>query len=109
MHDRGVRAHGRYLALYVLPNERALSRLGVSVSRRLGPAVRRNRAKRVVRAVFREYKPQHAIDLVAIVKSPLLDAEFASIVADYQAALKRALGHAPGRSPHARATRTPTS
>lgn len=108
MHDRGTRAHGRYLALYVLPNERAFSRLGVSASRRLGPAVRRNRAKRVVRAVFRESKPHHAVDLVAIVKPPLLDAEFASIVADYQVALKRALGNAPGRSPHARTTRTPS-
>lgn len=102
MHDGGNRAHGRYLALYVLPNERAFSRLGVSASRRLGPAVRRNRAKRVVRAVFREHKPPYAVDLVAIVKAPLLDAEFASVVADYQIALKRALGDATRRSPAAR-------
>lgn len=104
MHDRGNRAHGRYLALYALPNERAVSRLGVSASRRLGPAVRRNRAKRVVRAVFREHKPPCAVDLVAIVKPLLLEAEFASVVADYQATLKRALG----LPTHARTNRSPS-
>ncbi len=91
MQARGIRAHGRYLALYVLPNERACSRLGIAASRRIGPAVRRNRAKRVVRAVFRAHKPPRAVDIMAVVKPPLLDAEFVSIVADYRGALMRAL------------------
>lgn len=97
MHERGTRAYGRYLALYVLPTDHAHSRIGIAASRRLGPAVTRNRAKRVVRAVFREHKPPRVVDVVAVVKAPLLDAPFAHVVDDYRAALARAM--AAGRRP----------
>ncbi len=91
MHERGTRAHGRYLALYVLPSDLACSRIGIAASRRIGHAVRRNRAKRIVRAVFRDHKPPCTIDVVAVVKAPLIDADFGAVVTDYQTTLKRAM------------------
>lgn len=91
MHERGTRAHGRYFTLHVLPSSLACSRLGIAASRRIGHAVRRNRAKRIVRAVFRDHKPPRTVDLVAVVKAPLVDAEFSAVVSDYQSTLKRAM------------------
>ncbi len=47
----------RYLTgnftIYILPNERGVTRLGIAVSRRVGRAVVRNRIKRLVREFFR--------------------------------------------------------
>ena len=60
----GKRYVGRYTAVYVLrdysaerlkkehPEKKYVNRLGLSVSKKLGGAVERNRAKRVVRAAY---------------------------------------------------------
>ena len=61
---RGKRYVGRYAAVYVLrdlaayrimksnPQKQFVNRLGLSVSKKLGGAVERNRAKRVLRAAY---------------------------------------------------------
>ncbi len=43
----------RYLVLYVASNELGLTRLGLSVGRKVGKAVTRNRIKRLLREAFR--------------------------------------------------------
>ena len=51
----GMRFQSRHFVLYagILENEPERSRLGVTVSRRIGNAVIRNRVKRRVREIFR--------------------------------------------------------
>ncbi len=65
---RGKRFVGRYVAVYVLrdfaaeklkaqnPQKEYVNRLGLSVSKKLGGAVERNRAKRVMRAAYDSVK-----------------------------------------------------
>jgi ribonuclease P protein component len=61
------------------------SRLGIIASRRLGGAVQRNRAKRLIREVFRLNKPAGSgWDLVIIPKTDLLDADYTAIEADFR-------------------------
>ncbi len=67
---RGKRFVGKYTAVYVLrdfaaerlkkqhPEHIYVNRLGLSVSKKLGGAVQRNRAKRVLRAAYDSCKEQ---------------------------------------------------
>jgi ribonuclease P protein component len=91
VYETGVRARGRFLTVLARPNGLKGMRLGIAATRKLGGAVRRNRAKRVVRAIFRRNKGAVGFDVVVIPRRELLDAEFTSLEADYRTTLKRAL------------------
>jgi ribonuclease P protein component len=85
----GVRVHGRLLTLFVVPNGRDVSRLGVAATRKLGAAVERNRAKRLARELFRRHKVTSGLDIVIVPRRELLDAPFATVEDDYLGALAR--------------------
>jgi ribonuclease P protein component len=89
VYDQGIRASGRLLTLVVLPNVHGVSRLGIVATRKLGGAARRNRAKRLVREVFRRAKPAGALDVVVVLRPEAAEASLEALGADYQAALER--------------------
>ena len=65
---RGGRFFTANFTVYVLPNGLGRTRLGVTVSSRVGGAVKRNRIKRLVREFFRRFKgripPENSVDIV---------------------------------------------
>jgi ribonuclease P protein component len=97
--DTGRRVHGRYFTIIASSGDRAVNtdtdgsgfaRLGIVASRRLGDAVVRNRAKRLIREVFRTEAPSRpALDLVVIPKPALLDARWSAVQEDFRATLRR--------------------
>ena len=91
IYDRGVKTHGRYLTLFTLSNGLSVGRLGIAATRKLGGAVERNRAKRLIREVFRRNKIADGFDVVVIPKRELLDASLIALEADYRALLERRL------------------
>jgi len=91
VYETGARARGRFLTVLARPNGLQGMRLGIAATRKLGSAVRRNRAKRLVRDVFRRNEGTPGFDVVVIPRPELLDAEFTSLEADYRTTLRRAL------------------
>jgi ribonuclease P protein component len=91
VYERGTKVHSRYCTLFVRPNELGVGRLGVAATRKLGGAVQRNRAKRLIREVFRRNKLAPGCDVVVVPKRELLDASLTILEADYRSTLERAL------------------
>jgi ribonuclease P protein component len=89
VYDRGVRIRGRFMTCFALPNDVGAPRLGIAASQKIGNAVARNRAKRLVRELFRVHKPLIGVDIVVIPRREMLDASWRNLEADYCAALRR--------------------
>jgi ribonuclease P protein component len=66
-------------------------RLGITASRKIGNAVQRSRARRLIRegfrAVFQELPP--ALDIVVIVRRPLGERKMAALLEEWRRALPR--------------------
>ena len=61
-------------AIFARPNGTRDSRIGVTATRRIGPAVQRNRARRLVREAFRRNRAElpEGFDLVVVVRRSIL-------------------------------------
>ena len=88
--DSGYRVSSRYFTLLFAPGAALSARLGIVASKKLGDAVRRNRAKRLIREVFRHLDtPPAAVDVVVIPRRELFDAPFPDLERDFRAAWRR--------------------
>lgn len=90
-YERGTRIRGRYSTLFVMANQLEIARLGIAATRKLGGSVERNRAKRLIREVFRRNKIAPGYDIVVIPKRELLGAGLTVLEADYCFHLERRL------------------
>ena len=91
VYAEGVRVHGRYGTLFLLPNHTPVGRLGIAATRKMGGAVQRNRAKRLIREVFRRNKIAPGFDVVVVVRRKILDASLTDIEAEYRSLVGRRL------------------
>ena len=94
---RGVRLDGRLFLLVAAESTRQFARLGLAASRKVGDAVRRNRARRLLRESFRRHKPAFGVDLVFVVKRELADAGLEEVEREYRERLRRLLARRPQR------------
>ena len=78
---RGKKSIGKYTAVYVLrdlkahrimlenPEKKFLNRLGIAVSKKLGNAVTRNRAKRIIRAAYRSIEADLSVGFLVVISA----------------------------------------
>lgn len=90
--QQGLSLHGRWLLINVLANGLQQNRYGFVTAKRLGSAVTRNRARRLLREAVRQIHPQirPGYDMIIVARPFLVDQSLATIQAVIVAALKKA-------------------
>ncbi len=90
-HDGKSYAHP-LLVLIATENQLPITRVGVAAGKSVGNAVKRNRAKRLIRAAARELYPQieSGYDLVLIARSPIIQVKMSQVRDALQQLLQRA-------------------
>jgi ribonuclease P protein component len=91
VYQKGVRVNGRFSTTFFLPNHQETGRLGIAATKKLGGAVQRNRAKRLIREVFRRNKIAPGFDVVIVPHRGLLETSLTTLEADYRTTLERRL------------------
>lgn len=78
LYRRGNSAGNRYLVLYCMRNHSDKTRVGLTVSAKLGNAVVRNRMRRRLREVYRLNRERFSTgyDIVVVARTAALDAPF---------------------------------
>lgn len=78
LYRKGATSANRYLVLYCRENGTEQNRLGLTVSAKLGHAVRRNRVRRRLREIYRLHEPEfrRGLDLVIVVRQRAMDASY---------------------------------
>ncbi len=98
----GGRAKGKFLSLVVCHNRLPHSRLGLSVSKKLGGAVRRNKIKRLIREAFRLTRWEiearaGGVDIVVIPNLPEGKYPLQALIDEMPALTERAVARAGRR------------
>ncbi len=97
----GVRVSGRHVQVFLLPapGTPTKARLGISVPKRVGNAVVRNRVRRRLREIFRRTRaailPPRALSLVVNVRPSAAGASFTDLSEDFTLAVRRGLPRLP--------------
>ena len=83
---------GPFLVLYVRRNRTGQNRVGITVSKKLGKAHVRNRARRRLREVYRLNEPlfRRGWDIVVVARSRSVTADFSELTASYLSLAKQA-------------------
>lgn len=89
LYHRGASASNRYLVVYCRRNGQPKSRLGFTVSTKLGHAVVRNRIRRRLREVYRLNEAKPGYDIVIVARSAAVEADFATLTKALTALLRR--------------------
>ena len=81
-----------HLVLYARRNRLGQNRVGITVSKKLGHAVVRNRTRRRLREIYRlnEVQFQPGWDIVVVARSKAVDAEFSQLTKSYLTLAKKA-------------------
>ena len=93
---------GKLFSIHALPNSVGRPRLGLSVSKKVGVAVKRNAVRRRLREIFRSAAPElpGGVDVVVSARAAAADAGFEELKQEFVAAMRKLNAqHAVGVSP----------
>ena len=71
LYKRGISFVTPFVVIYMRPNRFGVHRLGITAGKRVGNAVQRNRAKRLIRQAYRELEAELPPYLDKTIRQPL--------------------------------------
>ena len=89
LYHRGTSAANRWLVVYCRRNGLKVSRLGFTVSTKLGHAVVRNRIRRRLREIYRLNEAKPGYDIVVVVRSAAIEADHTTLTKALTSLLRR--------------------
>ena len=93
-YEQGRRRHGAWCTVFVVANELGRSRLGITVTRKVGAAVVRNRVKRRLREIYRRWDERTklpAVDIVVHAKPQAREASYVELRTEVERFLRSIL------------------
>lgn len=81
----------KYFYIYKHKHQEDIYHFGISVGKKIGNAVRRNKVKRQLREIISKNHYQNNFDCIIIVRREINDADFLQIKSDLNFALKKLL------------------
>ena len=79
VYDKGSSWVSQEIVIRALPNGLDLSRYGITVSRRVGKAVVRNRVKRLLREILRQTSLKPGYDIIFIARATAATTNYSSL------------------------------
>ncbi len=81
VYKKGRYAASEFMVIYVRPNNRPFNRFGITAGKKIGCAVCRNRAKRLIRQLYRDFEIMLpvGIDIVFVARKPICNIKYQSL------------------------------
>lgn len=92
VYEKGCKFRTNFFTAFVVESGGCKPRLGITTTRKMGNAVKRNRARRLLREVFRKNKQfvPNGIDIVVNAKESIIEVAYRDLESDFISFLQRA-------------------
>ena len=92
VYKKGTSFANSYLVMYILENGLQENRIGISVSKKVGNSVKRNRARRLMKESYRQLSsglPQGGYDFIIIARNTISGKKCADVEKSLRSAFRR--------------------